>query len=235
MEAVVLAGGFGNRLKSVVQDVPKPMANIQKQPFLEYLLKYLISQDIDRVILSVGYKHEIIQNYFGNQYQKLNIQYVIEDSPLGTGGAIRKSLQYVTGQEVFILNGDSFFAINYAQFYKTYSSLNTSLALSLKAMENFDRYGIVNFENNRVTGFEEKTFRESGYINGGVYIIKKDLLNSFSDNSMFSFETDFLQKELEHIKIGIFLSNDYFIDIGIPEDYTKAQRELPDLFKRINS
>ncbi|MBD3842888.1 MAG: NTP transferase domain-containing protein, partial [Campylobacterales bacterium] len=151
MEAIVLAGGLGTRLKSVVSNVPKPMATIGDKPFLEYILKYLKKNGITRVILSVGYKLEIIEEYFGNNFEGIELIYSKEDEPLGTGGAIKKAMSKVKSSKVYIINGDTFFDVNLKSLILVD---NSKITLSLKHMKNFDRYGCVESdENNLVTAF----------------------------------------------------------------------------------
>jgi D-glycero-alpha-D-manno-heptose 1-phosphate guanylyltransferase len=121
-ECVILVGGQGTRLRSVVQDIPKPMADINGKPFLEYLLYFLHRQGCRHVVLSVGYKHEIIENYFGNQYLNLKIDYAIEEEPLGTGGGIKNSLGFISQNDFFLLNGDSFFFFILSQLAEFHTS-----------------------------------------------------------------------------------------------------------------
>ena len=223
MEAIVLAGGLGTRLQSVVSDVPKPMAPIGTKPFLEYILKYLKKNGISRVILSVGYKWETIQNYFTNEYDGIELVYSVETEPLGTGGAIKKALESIEEQEVYIVNGDTFFDIELQKLTLVH---NSKMILSLKTMHNFDRYGCVECDDNGyVTDFAEKEFRKVGNINGGVYLAKKDLFEAYTLDDKFSFE-EFMQKEYMNLKISSKVFDSYFIDIGIPEDYAKAQSEI---------
>lgn len=223
MEAIVLAGGLGTRLRSVVTDLPKPMAPINDKPFLEYILKYLKKNGIRRVILSVGYKWEIIKEYFGSSFNGIELIYSIEDEPLGTGGAIKKAISQVMGEKVFIINGDTFFDVD----LKRMTLKNDSkLMLSLKQMKKFDRYGCVESdEKNLVTAFTEKGYRELGNINGGIYLASKDIFDGFNLETKFSFE-EFMQSNLKKLKISSTVFEKYFIDIGIPEDYAKAQDEI---------
>ena len=223
MEAVVLAGGLGTRLRRVVTDLPKPMAPIGNKPFLEYILKYLEKNGIKRVILSVGYKWEIIQEYFGYEFENIELIYSVEDEPLGTGGAIKKAMNQVENSQVYIINGDTFFDIN----LKTLDLKDKSkLILSLKHMTDFDRYGCVeNDENNLVTAFTEKSYRKSGNINGGIYLASKDIFNEYDLDEKFSFE-EFMQENFKKLQISSTIFDNYFIDIGIPEDYEKAQSEI---------
>lgn len=227
METIILAGGFGTRLQGVVTDVPKPMADINGKPFLSYLFDYLLSQNINRVLLSVGYKYEIIKEHFGSKYDNLSIEYIIENKPLGTGGAIRKALEHTKGKNVIFLNGDTLFTVDLKGMLDFHLSRNSILTLALKPMHNVKRYGAVVLENDKITGFEEKSFKEFGYINGGIYVVDKiiaDYLKGYKDS--FSFEAEFLQENIENIRSFGFISNDYFIDIGIPEDYERARKEL---------
>ncbi len=223
MEAIVLAGGLGTRLQSVISDVPKPMAPIGDKPFLEYILKYLKKNSISKVILSVGYKWEIIQEYFGNNFDGIELVYSVEDAPLGTGGAIKKAMSKVTNDKVYIINGDTFFNVN---LNKLELVNNSKLVLSLKNMQDFDRYGCVESnENNLVTKFTEKSYRKVGNINGGIYLASKDIFDDFDLETVFSFE-EFMEHNLEKLNISSMVFDNYFIDIGIPQDYEKAQKEI---------
>ena len=148
MEAIVLAGGMGTRLKSVVSDIPKPMAPVGGRPFLEYILNYLSRSGFNKVVLSVGFKWETIENYFGNKYREMSLDYAIEKLPLGTGGGIRLALEMCTSKEVFIFNGDTFFAVNISSLNESSLSEKHKIILALKSMENFDRYGSVETVNN---------------------------------------------------------------------------------------
>ncbi|WP_059006515.1 D-glycero-D-manno-heptose 1-phosphate guanosyltransferase [Campylobacter coli] len=216
MQAIVLAGGLGTRLRSVVQDLPKPMAPINGKPFLAFVLEYLKKQGITEIILSVSYKYELIQEYFKDEFYGMKIHYNIEKELLGTGGAIKDALKLVKN-EVYVVNGDTFFDIDLKKLV-----LNGSkICIALKQMQNFDRYGTVNVdEQGIVTSFEEKVFKKQGLINGGIYLLKKDIFNEFSLEKKFSFE-EFLQENYKLLKIQTQIFDDYFIDIGIPEDYRR--------------
>jgi len=223
MEAIVLAGGLGTRLQSVVSEVPKPMAPIKDVPFLEYILKYLKKNGVSRAILSVGYKWEIIKEHFGDNFDGIELIYSVENEPLGTGGAIKKALSKINSKKVYIINGDTFFNVD----LKTLDLFDKSkIQLSLKKMYNYDRYGSVEVdENNNVTKFTEKSFQEVGNINGGIYLVTKDMFDSFDVAVKFSFE-EFMEKNFEDLHVTAQIFENYFIDIGIPEDYARAQKEL---------
>jgi len=226
MEAVILAGGLGTRLRGVVKDVPKPMADVSGKPFLEYILEYLYKEGIKRVILSVGYKWEVIKDYFGENYKSIELVYSIENEPLGTGGGIIKAISFVRSNKVYLINGDTFFDIELKRLYEVMDDNNAQIVIALKKMKNFDRYGVIETEKKgRVIAFCEKEYREKGNINGGIYLIKKDIFNKFDVPLKFSFE-NFLSVNVNNLKIFTKTFNNYFIDIGIPEDYEKAKKDL---------
>lgn len=217
MEAIILAGGFGTRLSTVVSDVPKPMAPINGRPFLEYLLEDLNEKGINRVILAVGYKKEIIKSHFKEKYKNIDIVYSDEDIPLGTGGAIKKALTLAEDENIFIINGDTFFDINLKEMYQFHKKNSSKLTLAIKEMEKFDRYGSLILEGDKIIKFEEKKYVDKGYINGGIYLINKKLLKK--EEESFSFEKEILENEKFMIEKYGYKSEGYFIDIGVPEDY----------------
>jgi len=226
MEAIILAGGLGTRLQSVVSSVPKPMAPINNKPFLEYILEYLNNQNIKRVILSVGYKWEVIKDYFGNKYKNIELIYNIEKEQLGTGGAIKDSLKYVENDKVYVLNGDTFFDIDLSSM----ELKDNLIEIALKEMKNFDRYGVVEIdENGYIQNFKEKAYYKEGLINGGIYLLSREVFNSFDLPKKFSFEW-FLENNFKNLKAKGKIFNSYFIDIGIPEDYKKAKRYFSENF-----
>ncbi|EAL7758833.1 D-glycero-D-manno-heptose 1-phosphate guanosyltransferase [Campylobacter coli] len=216
MQAIILCGGLGTRLKSVIKDIPKPMAPINDKPFLEFIFEYLKKQGIKEVILAVSYKYEVIKEYFKDEFLGIKIKYSIEKEPLGTGGAIKEALKIIKN-ETYVLNGDTFFGIDLSKL-----KLNGSkICLALKQMNDFDRYGTVNVnEQGFVISFEEKIFKKQSLINGGIYLLTKDIFNEFDLEKKFSFE-EFLQENYKTLKIQTQIFDDYFIDIGIPEDYIK--------------
>jgi len=226
MTAIVLAGGIGTRLKSVVNHIPKPMALINGKPFLEYLLRHLQRNKITEIILSVGYKNDIIRSYFGTHFNDIPISYSVEDKPLGTGGAIRLALEKCDPCNVFICNGDTYFDVNLAKLERYHLQTGTDISISLKEMNNADRYGLVEIKGGLVSSFLEKGCKDHGFINGGVYIVNKSIFNSFNLPDRFSFER-FLEENLNRIKVCGFPSVGNFIDIGIPEDYESAQALMP--------
>jgi D-glycero-alpha-D-manno-heptose 1-phosphate guanylyltransferase len=231
-EAVILAGGYGTRLKSVVSEVPKSMAQIGDHPFLYYLLVKLQRAGLKRIILAVGYLADSIQSFFGDSFNGIELVYSIEDEPLGTGGAIYRAMDSIENDWFFVINGDTFFDVDYDLMEKRFQMTEEGLILALKPMTDFERYGAVITDNDRIISFNEKKHCSKGLINGGIYLIRKEWLNERVPAARFSFEKDILEKFVTTVKIGYFISEGYFIDIGIPEDYRKASLDLPVLYSR---
>lgn len=228
MEAIILAGGFGTRLKHIVSDVPKPMAPIDDKgtPFLGRLLDMIKAEGITRVILSTGYKSECIEKYFGSYYNGMEIVYSVEDTPLFTGGAVKKALELCKYVDVFVLNGDTFFAVDLPGMLAAHHAKEATFTVAVKEMFNFNRYGTVDIAaDERILAFKEKEPTKKGFINGGIYCIKKNLLQQLP-MTKFSLEKDFLEKKTSELKLYAYKSDGYFIDIGIPEDYYRAREEL---------
>jgi D-glycero-alpha-D-manno-heptose 1-phosphate guanylyltransferase len=226
-EAIILAGGLGTRLKDSVPGLPKPMAPIGDKPFLYYVLDYLHQAGIKRAVLSVGHLHKEISKFFGNQFKGIMLGYAIESVPLGTGGAIKLALKQIKSNEIAILNGDTFFPVPLREMYDFHRNKDADATLALKPMHKFDRYGTIELIDDRVHSFAEKTYREYGLINGGVYIIHKNLLAGKEWPEKFSFEKEFLEKKANRLMFAGFSCDQYFVDIGIPEDYARAEKELP--------
>lgn len=228
-EAIILAGGFGTRLQSVVNDVPKPMAPVNDQPFLNYQLRYLKHFGVRKIILSVGHLHEKIVSYYRDNFEGLAIFYSIEKEPMGTGGGIRMAIEQCQTKSALVLNGDSFFNINLNAFYNQHHSYKADCSLALRKVENAARYGTIKTSGYGViSSFREKSGEEKpGLINAGVYLLNKEIyLNKTEAGKNFSIEKDFFEKKLNELNILGFEHEGYFIDIGIPEDYTKAQHDF---------
>ena len=230
--AIILAGGLGTRLRSVISDLPKPMAPVAGQPFLHYIFLYLQKQGITDVVLSVGYKSEVIKEFFGDKYAGINIRYAVENEPLGTGGGIRQAMSLIDS-DAYVLNGDTFFDVDLTDLYEFYTMRSSDIALALKRMHHFDRYGTVEIGNqDRVLQFQEKRYKAEGLINGGVYVINKDLFKKAEAIEgtilphRFSFEKDILEKHILPLHYQGKEFGGYFIDIGIPEDYDRAQTDF---------
>lgn len=235
MDAIVLAGGLGTRLRSVVSELPKCMAPVAGKPFLWYLLQHVaLFPAIDHVILSVGYLREHIFEWISEHQGEFpfDISYAVEETPLGTGGGIKLALKQVRGNDVVILNGDTFFNVDLKTLPETAATYGSPITIALKHMCDFDRYGTVTIDNqNVITSFNEKMYCSEGLINGGVYYV--DLCRFCMDTipDVGSFEKDVLEKEAARKNLRAYISDGYFIDIGIPEDYSKANEEFIQLFR----
>ena len=227
MEAIVLAGGLGTRLKSCISDVPKPMAPVNGKPFLLYLLEYLKNQKIEIVILSVGYKYESIFNYFGNSFHGMSLIYSIENTPLGTGGAISLALKKCKTKNIFILNGDTYFPVPLNKLKENQDQTEAEITIALKRMTNANRYGIVCLEKNSIiTSFSEKGKASQVLINGGASFLDREKFEKRFFDEKYSFEKDYLEKIVQQGCISGIAFNSYFLDIGIPESYKKAQNDF---------
>lgn len=226
-EAIILAGGLGTRLRAAVPELPKCMAPVLAKPFIGYVVDYLYKQGVLRFIFSLGYKSELLQQYLNTQYSNLDIVFSVEEEPLGTGGAVRLACPLVQGEDVFVLNGDTFFKIDLFKLALFHKAQGADCTLSLKHLKNFDRYGAVELgKEGRVKAFHEKCFYKEGLINGGIYALNVRHFGSVPFPRKFSFETAFLESAAGNPGLFGLVQDGYFIDIGIPEDYERAQTEL---------
>jgi D-glycero-alpha-D-manno-heptose 1-phosphate guanylyltransferase len=225
-EAIILAGGLGARLNTLVDNVPKCLAPVNDIPFIEYVLQYGHSQGIQRFIISVGYKKELIQFYIASQEYPFDIIFCEEEAPLGTGGAIKKSLALTQSDQILILNGDTFFEYDLKYLTMFHEFEFADCTLCLKLLTNFDRYGAVDFLHGDIICFKEKQFTAKGYINAGVYALEKFHFLDLVFPTTFSFEKDYLEKYVKKLSFQGSIQNAYFIDIGTPEDYVQAQIDL---------
>lgn len=226
-EAIVLAGGLGTRLKSAVPDLPKCLAPVAGKPFLEYLIREGKKQGIQRFIFALGYKTKLVEKFIRSLLPETEYLFSVEREPLGTGGAIHLGCSQVNGTDALVMNADTFFAVNLRLLADFHGEHQADCTLSLKPMKQFDRYGVVNQNaQHLITGFSEKKYMESGLINGGIYALNTERFLKKNFPPVFSLEKDYLEKEYRHGKIYGLVSDAYFIDIGIPEDYRRAQTEL---------
>lgn len=229
-EVIILAGGVGSRLKSVIDNMPKCMAEVNQRPFISYILDSLLKYSYNRFIFSLGYLSEDVIKYIKVAYPNIDAVFSIETEPLFTGGAIRLAIEYVESDSVLILNADTFFGLDLDFFFKTHVGRNMDVTLALKPMFNYDRYGSVKFDPQyNVQSFEEKTKCDFGYINCGYVYLRKEVFTKYLVNRPFSFEEDFMKEHLGKIRIGAFVDDSYFVDIGIPEDYQKVKLDYPKL------
>ena len=246
MEVIVLAGGEGTRLRSVVHDIPKCLAPVAGKPFLTFLLGWLSSCGVEHVVFSVGYlKEQVISFVEGHQWP-FTYDFAVENTPLGTGGGIRLALSLCHSDHVFVVNGDTFYPVDLSAF-----RFDKPITLALKPMKDFDRYGSGGLDDSshsapsschsapsschserseesfRIAAFLEKQHCDEGLINGGVYAIGRSRLELSSLPDKFSFEKEVLEPGAAIGEIGGVVCDDYFIDIGVPQDYERAQWALP--------
>lgn len=219
MKAIILAGGKGTRLRSVVSDVPKPMAPVDKRPFLEYVIGSLAAQGMREIILSVGHQKEIIRSHFRDGSRLgVHISYSEEDSPLGTGGAIREAIRGTAGSRFLILNGDTFNRLDHVSMEAFHLSTGALLTIALVMKRNAGRYGLVTMdEHRRIIGFSEKACPGGGYINCGVYMAERAIVDLMPEGA-FSLEKDLFPSLTGGAVYG-YPGRHFFIDIGIPATY----------------
>ncbi len=229
LDCIVLAGGLGTRLQSVVSEKPKCLADINGKPFLFYLAKQLQQFAIRKLIFSVGYKKEMIKDYVEKHAEEFPFEIIFaeEEEPLGTGGAVLNALQYSDTEDFLVMNGDTFFNVDLNDLYAFQKSKMADCTLALKPMQHTDRYGLVKINAaDEIESFEEKKENTSGLINGGIYCVFRKTFENIPFEKKFSFEKDFLEKFITERNMVGFVKNAYFIDIGVPDDYAKAQHDF---------
>jgi len=232
-EAIILAGGLGTRLRSVVSDVPKCMAPVNGVPFIHFIVTYLKKEGVERIIFSLGYKSEMVIDYVNNTFPELDTEFVIENNPLGTGGAIKLACSKTKSTDVVILNGDTLFNINLKDLADFHKNKKADFTVALKEMHNFSRYGSVETDKDfAIKAFHEKTYCEKGFINGGIYALQVNAFMNEPLPDVFSFEKDFLEKYVGRKKFYGLECDYYFIDIGIPEDYDRFIRDFNLIFDK---
>lgn len=226
--AIILAGGKGTRLKSVVRDLPKPLAPVAGRPFLSWQLDHLAGQGIQKVILSTGYKAEAFHGQIGSTWRGMEIIHVVEHEPLGTGGAIRWATRELQDQLCWVLNGDTYVDFRFSAQYEFHLASRAACTLALKQMKDFDRYGTVRLDNQgTILGFQEKRQVDVGLINAGVYLLDLSVLKDWEPGTAFSFEREVLESATGASGLAGLPVGGHFLDIGIPEDYHLAQTCIP--------
>lgn len=228
MEAVVLAGGLGTRLRDLALNVPKPMAPVAGRPFLEILLATLARKQCGRVVLSLGYKAEIVVDHFGDSFAGMKLAYEIEQTPLGTGGALRRALVQCQSDHVFVLNGDTYLDLEVSEIEAQWRQNQLPIIVAREVLDTA-RYGSLDTVGSRVVGFVEKGVAGRGLINAGAYVFPKGIASAFPSDDAFSLERDFLAKAVQRSPFELFASRGQFIDIGVPVDYARAQVELAEI------
>jgi D-glycero-alpha-D-manno-heptose 1-phosphate guanylyltransferase len=227
MKVIILAGGLGTRLGKVTETIPKPMVEVVGKPFLQYLLDYLVKYDIEAICLAVGFKYDVIQRHFGDNYHGMPLWYSIEKEPLGTGGALKAACKLISDENFLVLNGDTYFDVELNAMWDWHIQNNLEITMAVKYLNDCGRYGkVVVNEKNRITGFEEKTQKGVGLINGGIYALNKCIFHNDTLPKRFSFEEDILKRNIMGISSYAYESEGYFIDIGVPEDLEKARLDF---------
>jgi D-glycero-alpha-D-manno-heptose 1-phosphate guanylyltransferase len=225
MEAIILAGGFGTRLREVMADLPKPMAPVAGRPFLEILLASLARKGFRRVVLSLGYMADKVVAHFGSHFAGIELVYEIELAPLGTGGALRQAMSRCNADHVFVFNGDTYLDLE-AQDVDIHWQKHRAPIIVACEVPDTARYGRLATGRGCVLGFAEKGVTGPGLINAGCYVLPTDILDEFPSGEPFSLEADFLANAVGKQRFDLFVTNGRFIDIGVPEDYVRAQTEL---------
>ena len=226
MEAIILAGGLGTRLQKVVSDVPKPMADVAGKPFLEILINGLEAQGFSRIILSVGYMASKISSHFGPRFKGAELIYIVEDRPLGTGGAARLAIEACLSDHVFIFNGDTYIDLDVRQLEKRWQKSKCPMLVAKWVPDN-TRYGELRLSGDQAVSLEPHRAGGPALVNAGCYVLPVGALKTFHLGSRFSIETGYLAPEIDRSKVEVFVTDGLFIDIGIPEDYVAAQTLVP--------
>lgn len=229
VKIVILAGGLGTRLRDTLGDLPKPLATIGNKPFLEYLLKFISSQQFRDVIISIGHGSEAIRGYVGDGSSlSLRIEYTVERNLMGTGGAVKLAEPLIESDDFFVINGDTYFEVDLKDMLYFHKRNRAIATIALSHKDDASRYGRVVFDKDKkIISFAEKADdRKAGYINGGIYVFRKEVFEYIPSNKVCS-----LEKEILPLLVGKGLCGfpvvGYFIDIGIPDDYERAKKELP--------
>ena len=226
-EAIILAGGLGTRLRTAVPDLPKCMAPVNGRPFIHYVLRHLQEQGIQHFIFALGYKHEAFFDFLQEALPNGNYTYTIEETPLGTGGGIQLACKKATADTILITNGDTLFRGDITALYAQHQATKATCTLGLKPMQDFDRYGVVETDaQGKVTAFKEKQYYAVGQISIGMYLLQRKDWLQLPFPEKFSFEKDYLEPYCGQSAIYAMSQDAYFIDIGIPEDFQRAQTEL---------
>lgn len=222
-EAVLLVGGLGTRLRGVIGDLPKPLAPVGGRPFLAWMLDVLSEQGFGRVILATGYRGDQVEAMLGTDWHGMTLEYSREPQPLGTGGAIVLAARRISADVFFVMNGDTWLRIDYAAFDERARESDARLGVALTRVDDVGRYGAIRMQDGRVAGFVEKGSTGPGYINAGVYRVRRDLLPEFPPDEEFSFETKVLVPMVAREPVFAYTETSDFIDIGVPGDYARAQ------------
>ncbi|WP_188248913.1 sugar phosphate nucleotidyltransferase [Stenotrophomonas maltophilia] len=226
-EVLILAGGLGTRLRAAVPDLPKPLAPVAGRPFLAYLLDRYEAAGIRRVILAIGYLGQHVEQAVGARWGAMDVVYSRESEPLGTGGAIAQAARLSSGNGLHVCNGDTYLEYEPAALESAAEGL--PIAIALASVPDVARYGAVDVEDGRVRRFREKGGGGPGLINAGSYFLTRQGLEALPVQDRYSFEQDVLEPWVVRGCVGMMAETSGFIDIGVPEDFARAQH----LFARV--
>ena len=228
-QAIILAGGFGTRLQTVLRDLPKPLAPVRGRPFLHYVLRWLEECGIERVIGCTGYLADKMEAGFRSYAGGLDLTLLREDTPLGTGGAIYRALREADSGGVFALNGDTYFPADLSEFQQRAERLGGRFAIALRRVPDTSRFGAVELEGGRIAAMNEKGRSGPGLVNAGLYLLPHDLWQQVPMPGVFSWETDLMEPKAPVLGAAGVILDAPFLDIGTPESYGEVESVLPSL------
>lgn len=225
-ELILLVGGKGTRLREVVRDVPKPMANVAGRPFLCWILDFAAASGISHAVLATGFMADIISGYFGDRWNSIQLSYSQEESPMGTGGAIALARNHLRGESAFVANGDTYLQFNPLSLKQAALDRGTPWSVALATVPDVSRYGSALVQSGIVEGFSEKGTQGGGLINAGWYYLSGKAFAELPEGP-YSFEEDVLTKAVAKHEVAALETSGLFIDIGVPSDYSIAQELFP--------
>ncbi|OGX24660.1 MAG: hypothetical protein A3D10_09140 [Omnitrophica WOR_2 bacterium RIFCSPHIGHO2_02_FULL_48_11] len=226
IDIAILCGGLGKRLRPVIGESQKVMAEVNDEPFLNILLKNIVRQGGRRVILLTGYKAELVEEYYRKNDFGLKIELSREKEPLGTGGALKNAQSLIKSDPFMMMNGDSFCPMDYAKLLEFYNKKQARAVIAIKKLKESQDFGVISINaQNEITSFQEKVQKQEAYTNAGVYGFSQEIFSLMPAQPKFSIEQNFFPK-LVGKKIFGFKVQKGFIDVGIPERYRQAQKIL---------
>lgn len=234
MQAIILAGGMGKRLARVLEsETPKPMAPLHGRPLLAHTLGALKAQGVKEAMLAVCYKKEAIRAYFGYQFEGMRLYYAEEHTPLGTGGALKAALEALNPQApVVVMNGDCLIETDVAAMHYAHIQTGAMLTMAVREMQDCSRYGEVTLaDDRRIEAFTYPGHARPGWISAGTYVVSPFIFEGFTLPDAFSFESDFQHPFCDYLRPLAWPVHGYFIDIGLPEDYAQAKRDMQERLK----
>lgn len=223
MQAIILAGGLGTRLRASIGDYPKVMASINGRPFIELMLDRLAQRGVQSIIMALGYKADVVADHLGDSYRGISIRYSREEEPLGTGGATKLAMRMAAPGLCFVLNGDTYADVDLGSMRRAHTAARTLVSIAVVRLPDVCRFGAVSIRDGRIVSFREKASNGAGEINSGVYLLNTDILPLFPTQDAFSLERDFFEAKIDQLRPLAFSAGSEFIDIGVPQDYERAQ------------